>query len=206
MTDYFEDTTPLVPEVSAEDVEQEYQLLMLEYQNNPLRGTETPSRDIIRKRLQGRMSESLVGEVPIHAQAIDMGGGDETQRRVEASIKLVEWSFSQEKEAQNIIIAFLEDPSEHMLTITINRLVRLGYIDTVTYTPEAPASLADLLRRQLEQNGIMAFADLYEIARNQHVSKRPNAAVRQTLRRFESQGLLVRDLENEQVIWKGERE
>ena len=198
-----EDTTPIKPYVDQEDVEQEYQLLMLEYQNNPLRGTETPSRDIIRKRLQGRMSESLVGEIPIHATAMDPGGGDELERRVEAASRIIEWSFSQPEEAQNIVIAFLEEPTEHMLTITINRLVSKGYIDPVTYTPEPSGSLAELLKRQIEQAGTMSFEELYELARIQHVSKRPNAAVRQTLRRFEKQGLIVRNTETETVTWKG---
>lgn len=201
-----EDTTPIKPYVDHEDVEQEYQLLMLEYQNNPLQGTDTPSRDIIRKRLQGRMSESLVGEIPIHATALDPGAGDEMERRVEAAAQLVEWSFSQPEEAQNIIIAFLEDPTEHMLTITINRLVKKGYIEQ----PEEPsddrptASLADLLRRQIEQAGTITLQELYELARVQHVSKRPNAAVRQTVRRFERQKLVTRDLDNETVTWRGE--
>lgn len=193
------DYTPHIPEIDQDDVEQEYQLMMLEYKNNPLHGAETPSRNVIRKRLQSRMGLSF-SEIPINASP--MGDDDELDRRIDATAQLIEWSFTQPTEVQNIIIDFLREPTEYKLTITLNRLTKYGVIEPSTFeVPRRPETLADLLKRQLQTSKQLTMDELYEIGRMNHVSKRPHAAVRQTIRRFESSGQIMRV--GDTIVWIG---
>ena len=186
------DYSLLNPQVSNEDVEQEAELLKLEYDRNPLRGTPNPSKRVIRMKLEGRNSAMSFGEQPKGSTPVQPY--DVREDRLKAIGELLQFAEeSGDTEIEGIIHEFLLEPDEHNLVITINRLSKFGVISE-TYeeikmsTVEQPSSLADLLRRQLQSEGSMTYDELYEIAQMNHNSNRPRAAVRQTIRRFKDSG------------------
>ena len=183
-----DDNQILIPEISEDDVLQEQALLILES-----KGRVIPRKDFIRKRLQTVMGpEGLYRGIPRNASNIL---GSETQTDPEVIRKLLEWAIEQGEEAEEIVTEFLQNPSESNLKICIKKLVNRDLIPEYDFKKDIPdetPSLASLLARQLKKLREMSMEDLYKLAEDEHPSRRPRAAVRQTIRRWQEKGFVAK--------------
>jgi hypothetical protein len=97
----------------------------------------------------------------------------------EAMDKLLNWMFEQEDQIQAAVIAYLEDPSDRRL----KAVLKIIDVAAETVYPK-PMTLIQLILRILPAKK----EELYRVARDQHNAKRPEAAIRQILRRLTLEG------------------
>lgn len=102
----------------------------------------------------------------------------------EAVETLLEWMFDQSDQIQVAVLAYLSDPSERRFK-TVLRLIDRA---TEEVRPRQSNTLVDLVVRVLPAT----LEDLYKMARREHQAKRPEAAVRQLLRRLTAEGRIVK--------------
>ena len=85
------------------------------------------------------------------------------------------------------MVEYLEDPDE----LQLERLAAVAGLEIKPREYVKPATLTDMIMRALPATR----DELYDLARQHHRSKRPEAAVRQTIRRQQRKGLVYEDLE-----------
>ena len=88
--------------------------------------------------------------------------------------KLAEWGLQQSAKVKLALLEYLEDPTETQLS---------EFLEIAGLVDNSPLSKKPLSLSKLIQQVLPATQDeLYSLARTHHRSKRPEAAVRQTLR------------------------
>ena len=98
--------------------------------------------------------------------------------------RLISWVMSQERHVAIRVMDYLDDPSTESLE-RIKEVVDAGM--TTELHRHRPATLTDLITRALPAS----MPQLYDLARREHVSKRPEAAVRQILRNLVKRGTVI---------------
>lgn len=164
-----------LPLPDREDVEQEMALQRL-LGKEPKR----PPRSVVYGR---EMSYGLI--TPDGVPPLDTG----SSVNMEALETLMEWLQTQSDQIQVAVLAFLADPENTRRWKTVARLINI--VEIPQPSPEEKRrsqSLVGLILRVLPAN----IDDLYQMARQQHPSRRPEAAVRQILRRLTREQKVVK--------------
>lgn len=164
-----------LPVVDRDDINQEAALLELQ-------GIK-PSRRLLALRMRER---ELTFSGDIDCQPLPtLAPGLPDPEVIEA---LIDWTLDQVDEVQAQMFEFLEDPEERFEE-TAEFLLRIHLIQPLA-TPAKAASNADLFRNALPA----AKEDLYTLARlHLTTTRRPEATVRQWLRRSLEAGLVEVD-------------
>lgn len=178
----------LTPVVTKEDLDQEMELLRLQGKN--------PSRSIVYKKLsryESLLFDSIgTPDIP-GAEPIPWEG--EPTPTLEIMTQLISWAIQQSIQIQNVVLSFLEGRSDE--SETVEKLISLGIISRqnkrlLRSGGEFTLSLTDIILKKLEESVQVNIKDLYRSAREFTVSKRPEAAVRQIMRRFIRLGIVTR--------------
>lgn len=182
-------------DIEKEDVEQEYAILAWKF-----RGTDkVPSRKLIYWRMKSKAREYLYwDEVPVGSSYINPVD-EELTPSVEVIEALVAWASKQELRIRDKVLEFLDNPSDsdlhHLLTL-LRQAGLLAADFSPQGEPKAPRSigsrkgtLVQLVLKALELP--TTKADLYNMARQLVHSRRPEAALRQTLRRLLEEKLII---------------
>lgn len=188
MRDDSNDTELIAPAVDLNDIEQEAALLELQ--------GKVPNRSILRRKAMrfGAYLFSGTDELA-SASPINWGGGPE--HHLGATNSLVDWARSQSTNIANLIYQFLEDPSDKVLTETIEKLRSLGAIPAGSEPlPQERESLPRTIHRMI-QTRIHTKEELQQYVRSIHPSARPEAALRQAIRRLIREGKIQEVAENE---------
>lgn len=157
------------PAVDPEDIEQEYQLLILQ--------GKTPSRRILYQRAL-RYEAMIFDFTEDPAGITDMTWSETPTTPVEVYQQLTNWALAQSEVIQNAVLDFLEDPTEKALT---DLMADLNLKEEAPKTQELSLTSAILTYCQTPRT----LPDLYQLARNLLPnSERPEAAVRQITRRL----------------------
>jgi hypothetical protein len=175
----------LLAEPDLSDLRQEAELLKLT-------GVQKPSLRLLYQRAKRQEALLFDDWLPATAQPVQwsshvaLPSSEDIQR-------LVSWAIEQEATISEAIFDFLEDPDDTKLPALISRLRKAGAIPKAPQ-PKKPArhSLAGFILRRLEE-GQATLDNLYEAVRLIHTSARPEAAVRQVLRRLIRQGKVQSD-------------
>jgi hypothetical protein len=178
---FFRDTdfpTISIPGIDPQDIEQEAELLRLE--------GKTPNKSIIKKRLQGDnpdltydFTEELNGSKP----------NWRTYNPDPDAIKqLAKWALRQSDEIRDEIFEFIDNPTDKRVDEIIKKLIDLSILSEAALeehrsTLRHKGSIADMLLRELSATGPRTEEELYSLEATIQ-SKRPRAAIRQTLRRL----------------------
>lgn len=165
------------PRVDPDDIEQEYQLLLLQGKK--------PSRRILFHR--ALRYESLLFDFTAELSgASEISWAESPIPSAEVYERLTSWALAQSEVIQNSVFDFLEEPSEDKL----NRLFK----DLRIKEPEQPkpnkTSLSDAILNYCTEP--RSLPELYQLSRRLIFSERPEAAVRQTVRRLLKNGKLER--------------
>jgi len=109
---------------------------------------------------------------------------------------ITDWALAQNTLIAERIFDFLEDPSEDLLKDLLKQLRQAGLVQEVAKAPKTSTnnSLTQLVLRSLS-TGAQPIEELYELARVSINSQRPEAALRQLLRRLVRSGQII-DLGN----------
>lgn len=174
MSDLPRPTTYLFPPNTPEDVEQDLHVARLE--GRELRHSRWHHSSVNSETGYGLNADG-VGQVWPRPEGVDP---DVTER-------LISWVIQQQMFVTLAVLEYLEDPTpdhlQHVLTLVteVNQEARSER--------RRDPTLSSLLIRSLP-----ATRDqLYELARREHPSRRPEAAVRQTLRNLIKQGRVRED-------------
>ena len=97
--------------------------------------------------------------------------------------QLVEWALEQEDHIQTIIFDFLDSPDDESLEETMSKLSDEG-IEMHEVSAPRDRTLTDFILAHLPLN----LDQLYELARANYASQRPEAAVRTILRKLVRNG------------------
>lgn len=165
----------LYPRVDAEDVRQEVDL-------RKWQGLRV-SRRVIEQRMTAE-----TGMIPLYvgeggSSPWDDGEAIPSPMTVQ---RLVEWALTQTGEIQSLIWVFLDSPSKR-LEPTIHALRASGAIaETSQERVERKVTLGNLLLRSLPAT----FEQLVAVVQRNQSSKRPQATVRQFIRRNERRGMI----------------
>jgi hypothetical protein len=170
--------------VDKEDVEQEAHLLRLQ-------GIE-PNRRIIRMKLsQGEPTFS--GDPGALATPI-------ATTRIPPTVvieMLLSWALQHRDELVTFqVLDFLDEPDEVKLDLLVRQL------KGEKEKPVKERSLSEALYAFILQSPGRNIEDIYEFARTIHQSKRPEAAVRQFLRRAVREGRVIKDVDTYTAIAK----
>lgn len=172
----------LKPSLPQDDINQEIELLKLE-------GIQNPSRDVIRKQHESQARSFLVDDFNYHPSSIPLFSEQEhsASGRLDAIERLVEWAAKQSDEIQQALYAFLEDPTPGNYRIIFRLLQKTGLLhnQSASLAPrkEKKLTMAEMIRRALRLQE-RSKDELYQLARQNLITKRPEATVRQTLRRM----------------------
>jgi hypothetical protein len=163
--------------VSKEDIDQEVALLKLEGKTNV-------SRSIIYRRLS--RAESIFDEVPVGATLLWQ---DQPITDPHVTETLVDWAMHQTSSIAEVIFDFLESPTEDQVDAVLEKLHSLGAV--LEASKPAPKEIP-LTQIVLEALSIRPHykEELYALARSIQPSQRPEAAIRQMLRRLKRQGVV----------------
>lgn len=170
------------PVIDRDDINQEAELLKLE-------GVINPSKSLIAKRLANQQPASLFqGEIGSIARPLEVSPGV----NIIALERLVQWSIVQSERIQQAVTAYLDDPNDEVFGRTIKILQEEGIIKIEPKPPANAFSFSAALIRLLEREPKgLEIHDLYTWARGIHSAKRPEATVRQTLRRLVGNNTLM---------------
>lgn len=161
---------PLPPLLLREDVEQERALAALLGKHGPYQRFQFPAREL-----------GYGTSAPDNGTAF-FGEGDSLPDP-EVIDKLAAWTTQQSARVQAAVIEYLEDPKDQSLEHVLQLIDRAVPEDT---EPIARPNFAQLVLRSLP-----ATKDqLYQLAYREHLAKRPEATVRQVVRRLSAQGKL----------------
>lgn len=129
-----------------------------------------------------RSREYGYGLVPGEGQIVD----ENFTINFRALERIIEWSMEQSALVRLAVVEYLEEPGDEHLEAV------LDLIDVqapVAGTKRKEASLTSLIVHALPAT----IEELYVLARRQHRSHRPEAAVRQTIRNLRKKGSLLED-------------
>lgn len=169
----------LIPAVLEEDINQEAELLRL--------SGKTPSKKLLRLKASVFREVLFADQLPGSATPLFEGVLIPPQGVIE---QIVEWAVIQSEEVQSMIYRFLEEPSEEGLAEILSELRLQGVLlpPMDSKPPGKPMPFSQLLLYLLDKNGPMTLDQIYTLAREHMLSRRPEAAVRQLLRRYISEG------------------
>lgn len=156
-----------------EDLQQEAQLLRLQ-------GI-TPNLSLLRKRMAHEMD--TFDELPFGAAPIF----DEPGYDYSVTEQLVTWALEQSIEISDRVLEFLEDPSEEELPDLLSYLKDSGV--KIHKVKKNTQSASQVLLRALKVRPHDP-GELVEIIRSINPSRRPEALVRQFLRRYQKLGYI----------------
>ena len=162
----------LSPGVDPADIEQEYQILLWQGKK--------PSRKLL--YLKAKRYEASLFDFTTdlsYAQAIDWA--ETPVPSAEAFEQITTWALSQSETIQAMVFSFLEDPTDTGL----HQILKTTGLKPAEKLP-AEQSLTDKILEFCQDN--RSIAEIYELGRNLLTSKRPEAAVRQALRRLIKSG------------------
>ena len=166
--------------VERQDIDQEVALLKLQ-------GVEHPNRSLIYKRL-ARQEFASFDEMPESMSFSPVfDSGPETDPFVIE--RLVNWAMEQEDDIATIVFEFLDEPSEDSLQDAMTRLTDAG-ISLEEVQPTKEKTLTEFLLDRLFHNDF-TVDELYSLARTEYISRRPEAAVRQFIRRLSAAGRII---------------
>lgn len=173
-----------LPAVETDDIEQEMALLRLQGKN--------PRKDFVAKRLAH--GEAIFDEVPMNATLM---WNEDPLPDPNVTEALIDWAFTQSEAVADATFDFLDDPTTEGLN---ELLVFLGQEKVQVFEMELPRerSLTQLITDHLPTT----LEDLNGLARSLYPSARPEAAVRQVLRRLNRTGQIT--ITNEYITRKGE--
>lgn len=165
-----DDTELLVPPIYQEDLQQEAALLKL-------MGKE-PSMAILLKKHQ-TFQEYLFDQPAENAIPLSWGRVIPPEETLE---QLILWAMDQSEKVQQLVFQLLEHPNEKTLKFVMKKLTLEGVI-LHEAEPVKELSFTQMVLNLLEKDP-RSLEDLYEFARNTITSRRPEAAVRQIIRRL----------------------
>lgn len=164
--------TPLtVPPLYRDDILQEAELLKLE--------GKTPSLRLLRKRAEAYEALLFADYLPSGATEIIWEGPQLPDFEVVEAI--VNWAMEQAEATREKVLTFLEDPTEEGLK-TLLPQIQLQAPQKIKGGSLAQAILRLLSTRPHTKQ------ELYEYARSEHQAKRPEATIRQLVRRLTREG------------------
>lgn len=172
----------LIPQPSLQDLHQEAELLRLQ-------GV-TPNMSILRRKMS-RSDASLFGDdLPITATPIDWEVSPIPSQ--ETLLAIAEWAIDQDDEVQGILFPFLEEPTQMGLDYVLGELERMKVIPKQRKHKGARSvSLASVIFSFIEDAGRpVRPEELFDLARGFRLARRPEATVRQILRRYTAEGKL----------------
>jgi len=102
---------------------------------------------------------------------------------------LITWVMSQERHVAVRVMDYLDSPSPELLE-RVKEVIDVG-MTLETHRQVREVTLTDLICRALPAN----MTTLYELARREHMSRRPEAAVRQIIRNLRKRGAIDMDSE-----------
>lgn len=102
---------------------------------------------------------------------------------------LIDWVMSQERHVAVRVMDYLDDPRPELLN-RVKEVIDVG-MTLETHQQVKDVTLTDLICRALPAN----MATLYDLARREHMSRRPEAAVRQIIRNLRKRGVIDIDSE-----------
>lgn len=192
------------PIIEYDDIKQEVELLKLQ-------GHERVNRRFVRQRLLAKQREFLFWdelmdlEGIVNLRVLMSGGSREAVLSPDQYSHIMTWAAEKGDEILDRVGDFLEEPSEEALVELLSFLTATGVIQPVTkhILPERSApdplpghhatSLTSLFLRAFKQQDQEISVDyFYQVARQEHQSKRPEAATRQILRRLTRDGTLLK--------------
>lgn len=155
-------------DVDSDDIDQEIALLELQ-------GIKV-NRRIVRMRMMQRTEALFQGEPGLIVQAIDTRPmpSDETVDQ------LIAWAIQQSAAVSRLVLDFLAEPDEDRLEEVVQFLRAAGLAQGSTKAPRG--NLTETMMHYIAEKP-RSKEDLYAYARTMHNTKRPEATVRQFLRR-----------------------
>lgn len=178
----------VVPPVADEDLAQEAALLRL--------CGKTPSLSILRRRAQRYEALLFADELPAHATEMDWGS--DPIPSMQTLEQLTGWALHQSAQVAEMVFNFLEQPTDHTLTEVLKELRDQGVVQPADPSPQPTGNgslteaILNLLRHRPHSQD-----ELYSFARDSIISKRPEAAVRQILRRLIRAGQVTKETPND---------
>jgi len=171
-----EDQELIESHIFDDDVNQELEVLKL-------MGIARPNKRLVALKLQAQQNELLFAELTSEGSLVLLGTQPEPNTR--AISELLHFALAHPLIA-SIIYDFLEDP-ETNFDATLRELKRFGIIKSITRayrTKSSGGSVAQLIIRLLTNSGPQSRDQIIEAVTPSHISKRPAAAIRTTLRRL----------------------
>lgn len=184
----FENDQLLLPSyISADDINQEIELLRL-------RGIDTPNRKFVRLRLKAASPELHFGIPSANIESSYIPGA-EPEPNPTAIQRLLEAAALYPEMADDIY-HFLADPSDAYFYRCLRVARRLGILNDrrprstsdEVHTHTKPSSVSAMILDLLASRGAASRETIIEEVAPSHVSRRPAAAVRTALRRLCSEG------------------
>lgn len=173
MNDYSSFDNPFIlqaPTVDKDDIDQEMELLKLQ-------GVRV-SRRIVTLRLSQNAEATFQGDPGSIASPI-------TTRSLpphEVVNQLIEWAIEQSAEVSRAVLDFLAEPDDDQLDDLVARLKKSGAIARKSPPKAKNGMLSQVLFTYISEKA-RTREELYAYARTLHQAERPEAAVRQYLRR-----------------------
>jgi hypothetical protein len=159
-----------------EDLAQEAELLRLQ-------GI-TPNMSLLRKRMLHQ--EDTFDDIPLGSSSL----WEEPGYDYSVTERLVEWALTQSLEIADRIFEFLEEPLEEELPKVLKFLSNSGI--PIYKAEKTSMSSAQILLKALEVRPLLP-EELTQIVRGLNPSKRPEALVRQFIRRYQKSGIIKVD-------------
>lgn len=170
----------LMTEVPEDDILQELELLKLQ-------GIPKASRYIVERKLKYQNREYFFDDHSL----LNIEGPAFAPPTFSAEVydRLVDWALSQSPEIARLILEFLDEPSEEYLKQVLKILKKSELLAIDYETPSQSITLTQKILDFIEEQAVIVIEDLYEMARIfLYDSRRPEAAVRQVIRRLTTQG------------------
>lgn len=167
--------------VSSEDINQEVALLQL-------KGVAHPNRALIFRRLA--RAEATFDEIPVGSSLL---WSTDPIPEPEVTQQLIDWAFQQSEAVAEMIFDFLDEPTDERVAELVDSLTALGVplaSPASQRQKHKELSLTDLVLQAL-QRGPQPLDALYQLAHSLQPSKRPEAAIRQIIRRLTRKQLVI---------------
>lgn len=185
MNDYSYDNPFVLQATVVENADVEQEVALLELQGFKV------SRHIVRLRL-AQENRGLVFQGDPGSMAEPIAVNRMAPRAVVE--QLIEWATEQDHDLARQVLDFIAEPDEELLNAIVLRLKRAKLVSTDQPTDRPAGTLSAVLTTYIRQKP-RTKEELYDYARTLHQAERPEAAVRQFLRRAVRTNVLK--LENE---------
>lgn len=176
----------IIPSVSKSDVDQQMALLVLE-------GIINPSRSVVIRQLKYQ-DRAFLTDFDGHEEITQLWHEpNHSEAQLQAIEQIVRWASKQSDQVRIEVFKFLDDPSFKNLQETLDQLYNLGIIKKKSSRnpnrSNHQSSLTDMILHSLEFP--QPLEELMELGRMNSTSRRPEAAVRQALRRLKRKGTII---------------